>query len=97
MSKKVKISRMFTFKAYVVNESEEVLNNAHKGEFLFKSECHYYCEKYVLDFVKNNINSQEQVKSKKFLIYKISTIEDSKVKDMLIEQIFVKDDDVNII
>lgn len=96
MEKKVKISRKFTFKAYVVNESEKVQTNAHKGEFMFKSDCHYYCEKYLLDFVKNNISSQDKVNAKKFLIYKISTIEDSKIEDMLIEQIYVKDGLINI-
>lgn len=96
MSKKVKISRKFTFKAYCVNNDSQVLNNAHEGEFMFKSECHYYAEKYVLDFVKNNIDSQELVGAKKFTIYKISTIEDSNIEDMLIEQIYVKDGEINI-
>ena len=91
---KIKNLRLFTFKAYVVNESEEVLKNAHKGEFLFKSDCHYYVEKFVLDFVKNNLKN---VNAKKYLIYKISTIEDTNVEDLLIEQIFVKDDKINII
>lgn len=86
MEKKLKISRSFTFKAYVVNKNEDVLNDAHMGEFMSKSECHYYCEKFVLDFVKNNKDD-----TKKYLIYKISTLEDTKIKDMLIEQIYVND------
>ena len=94
MATKVKISRMFTFKAYECEESQEVLNDAHIGKFLSKSDCHYYCEKSVLDFVKNNIKNCE---GKKYLIYKMSTIEDSNIKDMLIEQIFVKDDVINIL
>lgn len=94
MATKVKISRMFTFKAYECEESQEVLNNAHVGKFLSKSECHYYCEKSVLDFVKNNIKNCE---GKKYLIYKVSTQEDSNIEDMLIEQIFVKDDTINIL
>jgi hypothetical protein len=92
MATKVKISRSFTFKAYKVKNSEEVLKNAHKGEFMLKSECHYYCEKGVLDFVK--LNAKE---SEKYLIYKISTLEDSNIEDMLIEQIFIKDGIINII
>lgn len=94
MATKVKISRLFTFKAYVCEESQEVLNNAHVGKYLDKSECHYYCEKSVLDFVKANI---ENCESKKYLIYKISTQEDSNIEDMLIEQIFVKDGIINIL
>lgn len=92
MATKVKISRSFTFKAYKVNKSEKIQNDVHTGEFMLKSECHYYCEKGVLDFVKLNAKNDEM-----YLIYKISTIEDSKVKDMLIEQIFVKDGVINII
>lgn len=92
MATKVKVSRSFTFKAYKVNNSEEVQNDAHMGEFMLKSECHYYCEKGVLDFVKLNTKEDE-----KYLIYKISTLEDSNIKDMLIEQIYVKDGVVYII
>lgn len=91
---KIKISRSFTFKAYECEETQEVLNDAHVGKFLSKSECHYYCEKNTLDFVKSNVKNCE---GKKYLIYKISTLEDSNVKDMLIEQIFVKDGAINII
>ena len=92
MATKVKISRSFTFKAYKVNKSEKIQNDVHTGEFMLKSECHYYCEKGVLDFVKLNAKDDEM-----YLIYKISTIEDSNVKDMLIEQIFIKDGVINII
>lgn len=94
MATKVKISRLFTFKAYEVENSEEVLNNKHIGKFLSKSECHYYCEKSVLDYVKNNIKNCE---GKIYLIYKVSTQEDTNIEDMLIEQIYVKDDSINII
>ena len=93
MATKVKISRVFTFKAYECEESQEVLNNQHVGKFLSKSECHYYCEKSVLDFIKSNVKNCE---GKKYLIYKVSTQEDSNIEDMLIEQIFVKDDIINI-
>lgn len=94
MSKKLKNSRLFTFKVYNVSNCE-VLTNLHVGEFMFKSECHYYVEKYVLDFINNNYEKLD--KSNKYAIYKISTIEDTKIEDMLIEQIFVKDGAINII
>lgn len=86
MSKKLKIGREYTFKAYAVETLENVNANLHSGEFLFKSECHYYCEKYVLDLINANVEN-----AKNYLIYKISTLEDSNIEDMLIEQIFVKD------
>lgn len=90
---KLKVVRSFTFKSYVLNESKEFNINSHNGEFLFKSECHYYCEKFVLDYIKNNLT---KVNNCKFAIYKISTLEDSNVKDMLIELIFVKDGKIHI-
>ena len=93
MSTKVKISRSFTFKAYCVKEGKNVLNDAHSGEFMLKSECHYYAEKGVLDFIKSNL---ESVKNDKFVIYKICTQEDSDVKDMLIELITVKNGEIHI-
>lgn len=93
MATKVKISRSFTFKAYRVNGSEEVLNNSHTGEFMLKSECHYYAEKGVLDFVKSNL---ETIKEDKFTIFKVCTLEDNKCEDMLIELITVKDGEIHI-
>ena len=66
MSTEIKVKRLFTFKAYSINEGEEVLKDAHKGEFIYKSECHYYCESTILKFIKNNLNNLD--KSKKYLI-----------------------------
>lgn len=93
MATKVKIMRTFTFKAYNVKNGEEVLKDAHCGTYMFKSECHYYCEKFVLDYVKSNIAT---VNDCKFAIYKICTLEDSQCKDLLIELITVKDGVINI-
>lgn len=95
MSQKVKISRSFTFKAYCVNDGQEVLNNVHTGEFMLKSECHYYAEKGVLDFVKSNIETVKNNKQQ-YAIYKICTLEDNKCEDMLIELISVKDGEIHI-
>ena len=95
MATKVKISRSFTFKAYCVNEGQEVLNNIHTGEFMLKSECHYYAEKGVLDFVKSNLTEINK-KVQKFAIYKICILEDSKCEDMLIELITIKDGEIHI-
>ena len=86
MTTKIKINREFTFKAYKCDKNDEVVINCHMGEFFTKSECHYYCEKDVLDYFRNNNDE-----SKKVLIYKISTLEDSKIEDMLIEQIFINE------
>lgn len=104
--KKIKTARVFTFKAYAIdiddlNNINTLVNNiksdnsdAHIGQFIFKSDCHYYCEKNVLDAFNANI---ELNKFKLYLIYKISTEEDSAVKDCLIELIYFKDDKINII
>lgn len=88
--KNLKNSRLFTFKAYIVNDVKDVLTNIHVGEFMFKSECHYYVEKHILDFLNANHENRENT-SKIYAIYKISTIEDTKIEDMLIELIYVKD------
>ena len=95
MATKVKISRSFTFKAYCVNGGEEVLNNKHTGEFKLKSECHYYAEKGVLDFVKSNLTEINK-DGRKYAIYKVCTLEDSKCEDMLVELITVKDGEIHI-
>lgn len=95
MSTKVKTNREFTYKAYTVNKGVEVLNNVHTGEYLSKSDCHYYCEKFVLDYVKNNLSTVIK-EGQSFAIYKIFTLEDDKREDMLIELITVKDDVINI-
>lgn len=93
---KIKINREFTYKAYIVKNGEEVLNNVHVGEFMSKSDCHYYCEKFVLDYVKNNLTDVKE-NQYKFAIYKIFTLEDDNREDMLIELISVKDGKINII
>ena len=95
MATKIKISRSFTFKAYCVNNGEEVLKNVHCGEFMLKSECHYYAEKGVLDFVKSNIESVNKCEHK-YAIYKVCTLEDSNCEDLLIELIYVKDGEIHI-
>lgn len=86
-----KNSRKFTFKAYECEISQEVQTNAHVGKFVFASECEYYVEKHILDYFNANA-SDELIKSKKFVIYKISTIEDSNIEDLLIMQIFINND-----
>ena len=93
---KIKINREFTYKGYVVKNCEEIKNNSHIGKYMLKSDCHYYCEKGILDYVKNNL---EDVKENqyKFVIYKIFTLEDDNREDVLIEIISVKDGKINII
>lgn len=86
-----KNSRKFTFKAYECEISQDVQTNAHGGKFAFASECEYYVEKFILDFFNKNF-MDESIKTKKFVIYKISTIEDSNIEDLLIMQIFINED-----
>ena len=110
--KKIKISRSFTFKAYKVEVSEELLNdskkylefinsvkeanfNKHFGSFTFKSDCEYYVEKNILDMF-NNI-SQGPKNAHFYLIYKISTLEDSNISDSLLMSIYYNIDEEKII
>lgn len=95
MATKVKIQREFTFKAYATDAQNEVLVDQHSGEYMTKSECHYYCEKAVLDYVKANTESVEK-NGHIYLIYKVSTVEDSTMPDMLVERISVKDGQIII-
>lgn len=85
---KLKLNRSFTYKAYMMNASDEIKFNQHEGEFMFKSDCHYYVEKFILDYINNNVATKSnEIKNSKFVIYKISTIEDNKIDDQLIESI----------
>lgn len=110
--KKIKISRSFTFKAYKVEISEEILNdskkylefmnsvkeancNKHFGSFTFKSDCEYYVEKNILD-IFNNI-SQGPKNANFYLIYKVSTLEDSNIDDSLLMSIHYDIDEERII
>lgn len=95
MATKVKIQREFTFKAYATDAQNEVLVDQHSGEYMTKSECHYYCEKAVLDYIKANAESVEK-NGYIYLIYKVSTVEDSTMPDMLVERISVKDGQIII-
>lgn len=112
MAKKIKVSRSFTFKAYEVNVDEEVLNdskkylefvnnvkinnvNKHFGKFTFKSDCEYYVEKNILDFINNNL--QDINNTKLYLIYKVSTLEDSNIDDSLLMSIYYNIDEQKII
>lgn len=109
--KKIKNSRSFTFKAYAVNVSEEILNdskkylefvnsvksenvNKHFGTFTFKSDCEYYVEKNILETINNISQGPKNVNF--YLIYKVSTIEDSNIDDSLLLSIYYNVDE-NII
>lgn len=110
--KKIKISRSFTFKAYKVEVGQELLNdskkyiefinniklnniNAHYGLFTFKSDCEYYVEKNILDIFNNIQQGPKNINF--YLIYKISTIEDSNINDSLIMSIYYNNDEEKII
>ena len=110
--KKIKISRSFTFKAYKVEVDQKILNDSkkylefinniksaniskHFGSFTFKSDCEYYVEKNILD-IFNNI-SQGPKNTNIYLIYKISTLEDSNISDSLLMSIYYNIDEEKII
>lgn len=80
MATKIKVVRNYTFKAYQVSD-EKINATKHEGEFIYKSDCHYYCEKEILDSIQAN------KKAAIYAIYQISTIEDNNIEDKLIEVI----------
>lgn len=90
MTTKIKVVRTYTFKAYAVESSVELSREAHSGEFVYKSDCHYYVEKEVLDTIQANR------KNARFAIYQVSTQEDSKQADKLIEVIEYNGEKINI-
>lgn len=93
--KNFKNRRNFTFKAYELNIDEKAANNSHSGKFIFASECEYYVEKFILDFLNNNYKDDE-IKNKKYVIYKISTIEDTDIKDLKIMEIKIADEKIQL-
>lgn len=96
MAKKISVSRSFTFKAYRVNDGEISLKNVKNYEFLFKSECHYYAEKFVLDYINDNFESLKNVNGLKFILIKVYDHDLTDFNDFLIEQISVKNDKIHI-
>lgn len=111
--KKIKISRSFTFKAYKVEVDQKILNDSkkylefinniksaniskHFGSFTFKSDCEYYVEKNILD-IFNSISQGSKKNANIYLIYKISTLEDSNISDSLLMSIYYNIDEEKII
>lgn len=95
---RVKISRSFTFKAFQVDSSKttreelkSVYGSQHTGEFKYKSECHYYCEKEILDMLRGDMTDTNI-----YAIYKVCTLEDNDVADTLVELIYVNDGKIAI-
>lgn len=103
MAKKFKISRSFTYKAYIVKTNE---NGEQTKKFVYKSECHYYVEKHILDLLNSASNSEGILKLNDtldfninldfFEIINVTTIEDSERENYLIETIRVKDNQIII-
>lgn len=96
MAKKIKVNRDFIFKAYELEPGttiDSIDKAKHSGTFMTKSECHYYVEKHVLDFINNNANECE---NKIFTIFNVSNIEDSDREDYFIESIEYKDGEIKI-
>lgn len=90
MAKKFKISRSFTYKAYVVNSDE---NGSETRKFLYKSECHYYVEKHILDALNSGEYEQDNCH---YEIVNVTTVEDSERENYLIETITVADGKIYI-
>lgn len=90
---KLKINRPFIYKAYALDANTEYTTTSPMGELKSKSECHYYCEKAVLDHLQANPDD-----TKVYLIYQVS--QDLDVYDhepRLIESIQIKEGKINIV
>ena len=48
----MKTNRNYRFVLTVVNNGENVDRENRTGEFMFESECHYYCEKEIISAIK---------------------------------------------
>lgn len=104
MAKKFKISRSFTYKAYLLT----VDNDGKKiKKFIYKSECHYYVEKFILDLINGSTNEGENIlklnndinfniNSDYFEIINVCTVEDNNRENYLIETINIKNNLINI-
>lgn len=74
---KIKIERPFVYKAYQLlkdvkkDEILQTLKDANNCKFLFKSECHYYVEKFILDFIKTNLQNLTNANNCKFTLIKV--------------------------
>ena len=103
MAKKFKINRSFTYKAYICKVDDK---GEKTSKFVYKSECHYYVEKHILDLLNSASNSEGILKlnntldfninSDFFEIINVTTIEDSERENYLIETIKVKDSQIII-
>lgn len=91
MATKIKVVRTITYKAYAIEDVSTIKLDAHTGNYFTKSDCHYYCEKDCLDAIKASAKD-----GMIYAIYQISTIEDSDIKDKLIEVIEYKDGEIKI-
>ena len=49
----MKVNRNYEFVLTVVNNGETIDQENRTGEFMFKSECHYYCEKNIISSIKD--------------------------------------------
>lgn len=49
----MKVNRNYRFVLTVVKNGETVDQENRTGEFMFESECHYYCEKEILSCIKD--------------------------------------------
>ena len=103
MAKKFKINRSFTYKAYICKVNEK---GKKTSKFVYKSECHYYVEKHILDLLNSASNSggilklndtlDFNINSDYFEIINVTTIEDSERENYLIETIKVKNNEIII-
>lgn len=100
----MKTNRKFEFVLTVVENGVTVENLGQTGEFMFKSDCHYYCEKEIVSNIKlaERNGTLNQYYDYKYLIYKRikSTTEIIETKDgnkTIIEKIQHSNEDTAVL
>lgn len=68
----MKTNRNYRFVLTVINNGENPSQEGRTGEFMFESECHYYCEKEILSCIKDaeKHNSLAEYYEHTYCIYK---------------------------
>lgn len=68
----MKVNRNYRFVLTVVENDVTVDQENRTGEFMFESECHYYCEKEIISCIKEaeKCNALSEYYGHKYCIYK---------------------------
>ena len=107
----MKVNRNYRFVLTVVDNSLTIEQESRTGEFMFESECHYYCEKEIISAVKEAekrdalgeyynhtycIYKETKAKTRQEGNEKITVTRELPTEAMLVEVITVDKNGINI-